>query len=186
MQSAVFFLIYLSAVCSKYTGFKLCLAILWAHQYFSERNVLFLLDFFWRVAPVNVLLVTLCMDMTIELFVRRSRILIMTDSSSLSFTTVLVNDGSNIQPCGFINLTTGSYDIKIEGYHASGNVQEIVTYRWEDFFFLLWVLSCWMSLQEIFCLCMTRKHRAVVQTLEEHPVLFLSSALLQLLLLTSK
>ena len=69
------------------------------------------------------------MGMTIELFVRRSRILIMTDSSSLSFTTVLVNDGSNTQPCGFINLTTGSYDIKIEGYHASGNVQEIVTYR---------------------------------------------------------
>ena len=43
---------------------------------------------------------------------------------------VVVDNGAyNEKPCGQINLTTGSYDIKIEGFHAAGDVKEVVTYR---------------------------------------------------------
>lgn len=55
----------------------------------------------------------------------------MTDPTTLGFTTVAVNDGTNIQPCGLINLTLGSYDVKIEGFHAAGDVKELVTYRYQ-------------------------------------------------------
>lgn len=54
----------------------------------------------------------------------------MTDPSNLGFSPVVINDGgSNAQPCGQINLTTGSYDIKIEGFHSTGDVKEKTSYR---------------------------------------------------------
>ena len=52
----------------------------------------------------------------------------MTDPTTLGFTTVALNDGTNARPCGDINLTSGSYDVKIEGFHAAGDVKELVTY----------------------------------------------------------
>jgi hypothetical protein len=61
--------------------------------------------------------------------------MIMTNPSNLGFVTVTVSDGwSNIkgaaaQKCGQLDLGTGSYDVKIEGFHAAGEVKEIVTYR---------------------------------------------------------
>ena len=54
----------------------------------------------------------------------------MTDPANLGFSPVVVDNGAyNEKPCGQINLTTGSYDIKIEGFHAAGDVKEVVTYR---------------------------------------------------------
>ena len=56
----------------------------------------------------------------------------MTDPTTLGFTTVALNDGTNARPCGDINLTSGSYDVKIEGFHAAGDVKELVTYRYQS------------------------------------------------------
>lgn len=60
----------------------------------------------------------------------------MTNPSNLGFVTVTVSDGWNninqgaaAQKCGQLDLGTGSYDVKIEGFHAAGEVKEVVTYR---------------------------------------------------------
>ncbi len=60
----------------------------------------------------------------------------MTNPNNLGFVTVTLSDGWNndnrgaaAPRCGQIDLGTGSFDVKIEGYHATGEVKEIVTYR---------------------------------------------------------
>jgi hypothetical protein len=73
--------------------------------------------------------------------------MLMTNPNTLVFVTVTVSDGWNnnnknnnnnnddddrgagAQKCGQIDLGTGSYDVKIEGFHAAGEVKEMVTYR---------------------------------------------------------